>query len=178
TGALGKANGVESMIKLARACEQAGGEIQFLIAGEGSEKKRLEEMASDLGNMRFLPVGDKAMMQRYFSLADAAYISFASVPVLETTSPNKFFDSLAAGKMIIINIPGWIRQITENAGCGFYLNPADPEGGAKMLKALANNPDRVKEFQRQARHLAEDQFEREKLCKQIVSLTTAINGRS
>jgi hypothetical protein len=59
------------------------------------------------------------------NITDASFIFYKPVPVLETGSPNKFFDGLAAGKLIIINFGGWIKTEIEENKCGVYVNPLE-----------------------------------------------------
>ncbi|MEZ4776073.1 MAG: glycosyltransferase family 4 protein [Bacteroidia bacterium] len=173
-GAMGKANHLDYLIRLAEACQQQSLDIHFLIAGSGSEKRRLEKLAGELRNTTFLPAVNKHHIREYLSIAHAAYISFAQIPVLETTSPNKFFDSLAAGKMILVNFNGWIRDLTEENECGIYTDPGDPEGSAQKLGALVRLPGQIINYQKNARRLAESQFDKEKLCRQVVQVMESV----
>ena len=47
--------------------------------------------------------------------ADVTLTLFAPDPVFETNSPNKFFDSLAAGRPVVINLDGWLRRVVADA---------------------------------------------------------------
>ena len=40
---------------------------------------------------------------------------------LATNSPNKLFDSLSAGKPIIVNSPGWTKDLVERYECGVFV---------------------------------------------------------
>ena len=53
--------------------------------------------------------------------ADVTLTIFAPYPVLETNSPNKFFDSLAAGKPAVVNLDGWVRRLVEENDATIYL---------------------------------------------------------
>ena len=50
--------------------------------------------------------------------ADVTLTIFAPHPILETNSPNKFFDSLAAGKPVVVNLDGWLRRPRRGARGG------------------------------------------------------------
>ena len=65
----------------------------------------------DLINVRFIKFQNKHNLKRLLNVTDAAYVSFANKPILETNSPNKFFDALASGKLIITNTKGWVKDI-------------------------------------------------------------------
>ncbi|MDX2247690.1 MAG: glycosyltransferase family 4 protein [Bacteroidia bacterium] len=169
-GTLGRANHLEYLLNLATVCQDHKDDVHFLIVGSGSEKHLLEKKADHLSNTSFLPSTNKQGVRQYLSLCHAAYVSFAQLPVLETTSPNKFFDALAAGKMILVNVNGWLRQLTESNQCGFFADPENPEGAAQKLREIIGNSEQIQEYQHRSRELAEKEFERGKLGKKVVEV--------
>lgn len=70
------------------------------------------------------------------SMSNITMTSFKDLSILKTNSPNKFFDSLAAGKPIIVNSAGWTKKIVEANNIGFYVNPRIPEELADLLVNL------------------------------------------
>jgi glycosyltransferase involved in cell wall biosynthesis len=48
-------------------------------------------------------------------------------PILASGSPNKFFDSLAAGVPIILNFEGWLKELVIKQKLGFYQPNSDME---------------------------------------------------
>ena len=81
-----------------------------------------------------------------------------------TWSPNKMFDALAAGRPVLINVPGWLGETIENNQCGRCLDPHHPETLADALEELAAKPQLCKEMGKNARTLAEREFDRNKLA--------------
>ena len=75
-------------------------------------------------------------MDNLLEQSDAVYVSFKDVKVLGTGSPNKFFDSLAAGKLTIINFDGWIKQLITKNKCGFHHNPHSSTAFVRKLKVF------------------------------------------
>ena len=128
-GAAGKANHLEYLLEAAKHAQSATTSLHFLIAAHGSELSRLRKLASQykLENLNFLPYCNRAQLKKLLNVTDAVYVSYADVPILTTGSPNKFFDGLAAGKLIIVNFHGWLRDITERHEFGFYADPNRPE---------------------------------------------------
>lgn len=152
-GAIGKANELEFMVELARYCEKHAPEIGFVIMGEGAEKPSLEKMAEGLSNMKFLPLAPKKYVKEVLQSSQAVYISYKQIPILETGSPNKFFDGLAAGKLIITNFGGWIPDLIESNECGFRYDPNHPIEFIEKLRPYAENWE-VKELQVRANSLS------------------------
>jgi glycosyltransferase involved in cell wall biosynthesis len=79
-------------------------------------------------------------------------------------SPNKMFDALAAGKPVLINVPGWLGHTIEDNNCGRCVDPDRPEALADALEELAADPDLCRRMGENARALAERQFDRDKLA--------------
>ena len=65
------------------------------------------------------PAPDKAAVAGLAAASDACLTIFKDVPVLATNSPNKLFDTFAAGRAAIVNQPGWMQHLVEDnhAGC-------------------------------------------------------------
>ena len=93
-------------------------------------------------------------------MTDVVYVSYANKPVLATGSPNKFFDGLAAGKLMVVNFGGWLKDITEQHGIGYYVNPEQPQILTDVLSPLVMDKDRLQQSQHNARLIAETFFSR------------------
>ena len=83
------------------------------------------------------------------------------------------FDALAAGRPVLINVPGWLREVIEENGCGRYTDPKRPEALADALQELAGNQQACAEMGRKARALFESQFSREILTQRLEQVLTA-----
>ena len=47
------------------------------------------------------------------NVCDISVVPISKYSILSTNSPNKLFDSLAAGKPIIVNSNGWTKKMVE-----------------------------------------------------------------
>jgi glycosyltransferase involved in cell wall biosynthesis len=170
-GALGIANGAATIIESAKLLKNDP-TIEFLFVGGGATEKELVEkcIKYKLNNVKFL--GKFAMQEtsEIVNLSDISIVSFKDLPILYTNSPNKLFDSLSAGKPIIINSAGWTKNLVEENNCGCYVNPNNPANLAEKIKTLQSNPKLVEEMGRNARLLAETQYDKSILCKQFVQI--------
>lgn len=169
-GAIGRLNALEFLIDAAEYFQHEKAGISFLVIGNGSRKVRLMNMTREkqLKNVIFIDHLNKFTLRKYLSLIDAAYISFAPLTILQTNSPNKFYDALASGKMIILNFEGWLKDLTEKYECGFYADPRNPAEFYDKLQAFIHDRGKLAQFQHNARRLAEDQFERGRLTRDLV----------
>ena len=171
-GSMGRVNHLEYLVDAAHACQQQQlHEVQFLIVGEGSELDRIKAYVQqlNLGNVQFVPHQNKYGLLSVLNVTDAAYVSFADYPVLETNSPNKYFDALATGKLCITNTRGWIADMVEEHGCGFYADPYHPESLVAQLAPFVNDRGLLARYQANARTLGEQQFEREKQVEALLN---------
>jgi glycosyltransferase involved in cell wall biosynthesis len=93
--------------------------------------------------------------------------------VLETGSPNKYFDGLAAGKLIIINFGGWIREEVEAQACGLYVDPQNPGMFCEKIKPFLDNHELQKQYSEASRALAEQKYSRKELSRRFAELFRA-----
>ena len=183
-GAMGVTNGLDQLVDAAVALREAGDErVVIVAAGNGTEKERIEQRVAQLGlvNLIVLPDIPRTAIPRLVGTADVTLTLFAPVPILQTNSPNKFFDSLAAGKPAVVNLDGWLRRLVEAQRVGVYVPPADGKALADALRELAGDPELVRELGRNARSLAEREFSRDLLADRlayVLELVGANHSRS
>ena len=180
TGAMGQANGVHQLADAARRLRDAGeDEIRIVALGNGSERGWLEEQARELPNLLVPPPVAREEIAGIVRAAGATITIYAPYEILETGSPNKFFDSLAAGKPVVVNTGGWLRRLAEDNHAGLYTPAGDAEAMAQALVRLARDPELAEELGRNGRALAEREFDRRLLAARFVeTLEAAVSGRS
>jgi len=161
-GAVGVANGLDYFIECANTCRKAELPIQFLLCGDGALLERLKGNAKHLGlhNLSFIDFTNRKGVQEIMNVTDAAFVCYKNVPILETGSPNKYFDGLAAGKLIIINFGGWIKKEIEEARCGIHVDPLQPTDFVKKIKPFLSDQKLLSSFQESSRRLAEGKYSR------------------
>lgn len=171
-GAVGVANGLDYFLECANASRKAQLPIHFFICGDGALVDRLKNNVAQLGltNLTFLDFRDRDGVKELMNITDATFICYKQVAVLETGSPNKFFDGLAAGKLIIINFGGWIKSEIETSGCGFYCNPQQPTEFVKKISPYLYEGGLLEQAQTAARQLAEQKYSRKILSEKFYSV--------
>jgi len=166
-GAMGLANGLEYVIESARILvERRSNHIVLVLLGSGGKRAELEEMASEyeLKNVIFSnPAPDKERLAQIVSGCDVCLTIYRAVKE-HTWSPNKMFDALAAGKPVLINVPGWLGETIEKNNCGRCLDANRPEMMADALEELAADPVLCQQMGKNSRELAEREFDRIKLA--------------
>lgn len=172
-GAIGKANQLEFLISAARESARESLPIHFNIIGYGSEMKRLIKETRRCQSISFYPHANKQGVKAILERSDAVYVSFKDVDVLGTGSPNKFFDSLASGKLTIINFNGWIKTLIKKNKCGFHHDPNSSEEFVRKIKVFLDSPELLSTYQRNGRKLAELYYEKD---LQVTKLLKILNN--
>jgi glycosyltransferase involved in cell wall biosynthesis len=169
-GAMGHANGLDYVVEAAEILEDRGRkDILIILHGDGGKKKELKAMVSDknISNVIFSdPVPDKKDLAKIVAACDACLTIYNSTKE-RTWSPNKMFDALAAGRPVVINVPGWLGRTIEDNECGILTDPNSPDALADALEKLADSTDLRRHFGNKARSLAEGQFSRTKMGKRL-----------
>ncbi len=171
-GAIGVANGLDYFIECANACRKAELPIHFILCGEGAMLSHLKNSAERLGlkNLSFTGFVNRDRVKEIMSITDAIFVCYKNVPILETGSPNKYFDGLAAGKLIIANFGGWIKEEIEKARCGFGLDPKHPTDFIKKIEPFLLDKNKLTACQQSARLLAESKYDRKKWSKHFADI--------
>jgi glycosyltransferase involved in cell wall biosynthesis len=171
-GAHGLANGLGAVLDAAKILKGRNEKkIKLLFVGDGRLKPELmaRAKAEQLDNCIFRDSVPKRELTTLTAAADVGLMILANVPAFYYgTSPNKFFDYIAAGLPVVNNYPGWLAEIISENNCGIAVPPADPVAFADALVTLRNNRDLRNLMGKNARKLAENQFNREKLADEFV----------
>ncbi len=169
-GAAGKANHLDFLVEAARSAVQTHSRLRFRIMARGSELERIKQEARDLSNVEFLDYRCRKDLKQILELCDAVYVSYAPAPVLTTGSPNKFFDGLAAGKLIIVNFRGWLKDLVELHELGIYADPSHPANLSRQLEPFMQNEVLKLRYQKNSRQLAEQYFSRELAVQKLLKV--------
>jgi glycosyltransferase involved in cell wall biosynthesis len=181
-GAMGMANGLEYAIEAARVLsERDKGDIVLVLHGSGGRREALKALAQRYGltNVVFSDlVPDKEEVARIVAGCDACMTIYRAAKE-HTWSPNKMFDALAAGRPVLINVPGWLGETIEANDCGRYVDPHRPEVLADALEDLSRHPECCRRMGENARALAERQFDRRILAARLEEvLMNALDRRA
>jgi len=177
TGAHGLANGLDALLDVARELKRRGDRrVKLVFIGDGKEKERLAAKATELGltNCLFFPPVPKAELGAITASLDCGLMVLKDVPAFyRGTSPNKFFDYVAAGLPVINNYPGWLAGLIQDNACGIVVTPGDSVAFADALQRLAADPAACREMGAAARALAEKEFARPLLAARFAATLEA-----
>ncbi len=171
-GSVGATNHLEYLLEIAELSQKQGLNISFKVVGKGSQLRniKLNAFLKRLSNIEFIGYQNKEGVRRILNVTDATYVSFANVPVLGTNSPNKLFDSLASGKLTIVNSTGWTKQLVEQYKCGFYTNPELPQDFIEKISPFLQDRNMLETYKNNARSIAERLYSRKLQVEKLVKV--------
>ena len=171
-GTAGRANHLDYLLQAALKSEREQVNIRFLVAAEGSELEHFRATVIDnkLSNVIITDYTNKEGVKDLLRVSDAVYVSFAKVPILASGSPNKFFDGLAAGKLVITNFGGWVANEIADAHCGFNYDPTNTDEFLDKIIPFIENRELLEKYKNNARNLAESKFSKRLLINEWLSL--------
>ena len=169
-GTVGYANHLQYLLSLAKHCEKKYHQLKFTIIGAGAEFEEIQLEAKEISNVQVLAHVNRDELRDVIERHDIFYISFLNNEMLHTGSPNKFFEGLAAGKMIISNLSGWTAKYIDRYRCGFHYNPENLKEFDKKFLPYSVDSNEITEAQENARRLAEQHFDKNRLIDKLIQL--------
>lgn len=141
-GTIGFANNLKLFVDTAEIIQDKN--IQFVIIGEGSHKKGLEEQTD---KVIFLPAVTKKEIQTVLGLFDIGYIGLMKEELFRFgISPNKIFDYMYAKLPIVMAIDAGNDLVSE-ADCGITVPTCKSEDVADAIQNIfTRSPDEKKKL--------------------------------
>lgn len=171
-GALGIANGLDYYLECASASQKANLPIHFILCGEGAMLEHLQSTSKQLRleNFTIIPFQNRDGVNQVMNVTDATFVCYKPIAILETGSPNKYFDGLAAGKLIIVNFGGWIKDDIEKNSCGIFVDPLHPEDFVNKITPYVKDKNMLDNSRQASRALAEKTYSKELLGEKFVKV--------
>ena len=94
---------------------------------------------------------------------------YPKLKVLDTSSPNKFFESLAAGVPVIQTTGGWMKDFLDRYNIGFTVDPDNPVELADLLLRLSDNYDMLLSMGQKAKEIASKEFNKDILADKMIN---------
>lgn len=181
TGTFGLVNGMDYLPRLAAGLAQIDEDIRVVAIGAGREFDSTRRLAGTLGvldrNLFLLGQRTKLEAAAWTQAADMTLALFTGPSIVwRDAVQNKFFDSLAAGKPVANNFPGWQSLIAEEAGAGLILPADDLPAAARRVAAALRDRAWLESAGAAARRLAEKRFNRDELARQLITVLERVRA--
>ena len=171
TGAIGVANCPEYLMEAARMLKERNfNDISIALIGEGSAKEKVLKMKDmyNLDNVYIFDPIPKRKLPQVLASADYGIILHGlSLTYRETAAPNKYYDYIASGLPIVFNFQGSIKDLILKKKAGYYVDYDSPEQLSETMIHIACNQLETTEFGKNARLLAEEQYDLNEIVVQF-----------
>ena len=141
-GNMGKAQALDTVLDAAKQLDQTRQEIQFIFIGGGVEVASLKKKTSEAGlsNVHFLNAVPFAEIVPILNAADVLLVHLKKDPLFEITIPSKIQAYLAAGKPVLMAVPGDATDIVTQAQAGLSCDSENPQMLAQKIVEFSNMP--------------------------------------
>ncbi|MCL2097286.1 MAG: glycosyltransferase family 4 protein [Bacteroidales bacterium] len=177
-GTFGEANGVDYLVNLANMTLDIDNSIIYLLYGKGKQLVSVLDSAKKKGvlnnNLYYGGVVSKSELPYLNSICTVACSTFIDNPVLWDNSANKFFDSLAAGRPIMINYLGWQSDIIKHYNAGYVLPAKLTEKSIADFVKYINDKKLITEQSVRAHSLAKSEYSLEVAVEKYMKIFEAI----
>lgn len=177
-GTFGNVNGLSYVNKLAKETLALDSDLWFYLIGKGKEKEDNIKEATELGvlnkNVFFFDPVKKDDLPYLYNNCTVGSSFVIDIPALWDNSANKFFDTLAAKKPIVINHKGWQADTIENKSIGYVLPPVVNQEVARRFVAYMNDIDLLKKQGENGYQLAVKEYSLEVAVERYMKIFNSV----
>jgi glycosyltransferase involved in cell wall biosynthesis len=170
TGSLGLMDACDEIIEGFNLIEEKQN-IHLVFIGDGTERAELENLVNKYvlnDNIHFLGLIPKTDVIEWYRKAIVSFVVFKNYYSLSTSSPNKMFDSFAAGVPIIQNTKGWIYDLVENKNVGINIESRSPISMKNAIEIFTTHEIDMSELKRNVFKVANHDFDRNYLAQKYL----------
>lgn len=159
-GTLGPVNDIIYVAKLAQRTLSLAPWLCFLIIGDGQQKEEIVNYCKENGifnkNIFFMnPIRKKDLPSVYSRVTMGSSFVW-DYKIKWDNSANKFFDTLAAGRPVLINYQGWQADVIRESQCGYVLPYHLNDDDVRSFVKYMSNDSQLEAHGKNARIKAED----------------------
>ena len=138
-GNLGRAQGLDTLIRAAHSAAQQVSDLQLLLIGDGIEAHNLRSLVRELNatSVRIERGVPRDEIGDVFAAADVLALHLLDDPLFEITIPQKTQFYMAMGKPVLIGVRGEAGNLVTESGAGVSVPPQDIEAMAQAMIDLA-----------------------------------------
>lgn len=173
-GTFGKVNGINKFIELAERTLSLDKHLVFILIGSGGEKENVTQIAKEKGvinkNVFILNSISKEELTIWYNSVSMGSSFVIDIEELWANSANKFFDTLAAGKPILINYEGWQAEIIRSYKIGYVLPRKINHENAINFVKFTQDYLKIEEYAKNALKLAISKYSLEKATRSYIKI--------
>lgn len=171
TGNIGEVNNSLWLLEASKILEKRGSDLKIVMIGEGQQRELIDQQILELQlqNLIRWPLMPKENLVALVQNALVSLVPLKGTPVLDTSSPNKFFESLSAGVPVVQNTQGWMKDFLIEHQVGFTIAPDDPAALADLLIKLASDPKLLEGMKEKAFKISVAEFDKNRLADKMIT---------
>ena len=168
---------LDTVVDAARLLESDDG-IRFVLAGDGVRRAPVEERASGLRNIRFLPIQSLERFPKLLATGDLGLV-LLSPEGTQSSVPGKIYSLMAAGRAVLsICEPNCdAAELVRKAACGVNVPPGRPEELADAIRFYRDQQERCRAEGRRAREYFEQHYTREICVSYYAAVIRELGGQ-
>jgi glycosyltransferase involved in cell wall biosynthesis len=158
-GTLARLRRLAFIVRVLAAVRRELPDVKLYVVGRGDDPRDEQELIDEATRLNVLSsmvlTGElpQAEALRYVFEADVCISPFFPTPILNSTSPTKLVEYMAAGKAVVANDHPEQRFVIEQSGGGFCV-PYDVDAFAQALLTLLRAPELAKTMGERGRRYA------------------------
>ena len=175
-GTMGNAHGLQTLIAAAEDLQTTLPNAMFLLIGEGAEKDRIVNLASErrLTNIRFLNQQPRERIPAYVSAADLCLVMLKKTELFKTVIPTKLLEYMACERPVVVAVDGQSREMVERAGAGIFVEPENSVALVKAIRDLEKCPEQRLEMGKRGRQFIVNNLSREKTAQDYIAVLDTV----
>jgi len=170
-GTFGMFNDTKSILETAARFQRENNpKVQFVFAGDGIERRKLQDFASQSGlaNVRFVGSFPKAAIPVLLRASDCVVIALPNLEFLRGTLPRKLFEAMACAKPVVLAAgAGEAEEVLTAAKGGIVVPPEDCARIHDAVLQLVANPEQAIEMGQTGRRYVQEHFSQDKRAKEL-----------
>ena len=174
-GAMGMINSLDFIIDAAVKI-RGHQEILFVLVGDGRDRQKLKARVKELSltNVEIRSSVAQQQLPEFYVAADAGMVIIGNFPIVQHNSASKFFDTLIAGKPVLLNYSGWQREVIESNNAGLGCKLYDLDKFVENVLYLNYHREKALEMGVSARRVGIEKYDRQKLAMETLGIITSV----
>lgn len=166
-GNIGKAQDFECLV---RNIDKVNENVFFHIIGDGSELENLRKLVNqNYLNLRIKLYGymKKNDLTTLYQSTDICFLSLKPDSSIGDTLPSKMIEYLSVGKPVLAFAGGSIKELIEEAECGYCVDFGNDEEFIEKINLLARNRNQRENFGRNGRIYFDEHFTKQQFISNL-----------
>jgi colanic acid biosynthesis glycosyl transferase WcaI len=184
-GTFGMFNDTQSILRTAARFQgENNSRVQFVFAGDGNERRRLQDFANQngLANVRFVGSFPKTAVPAMLSASNCVVVALKRLEFLQGTLPRKLFEAMACAKPVVLAASGEAEEVVRNAEGGIIVPPENCALIHDAVLQLLTDPEQASAMGQKGRRYVQEHFSQDKraneLSGQLQLLFCSANGNA